>query len=84
MIRIPSPYKLLRLIKPYNYSSAVIRTKVHLGEIEKCICSNKDKFHHITAHLTIHFVTKKISPIRRFKDVLNSDGHCAISPHITK
>ena len=37
-----------------------------------------------TAGLTVHFVTKKISPIRRFIYVLNSDGHCAISPHIKK
>ena len=73
MIRNTSPNTLLRLIKPYNYLKAVIRTKVHLGLNKKCRCSNEDKFHHITAHFANHFVTKKISPIRRCIDILKSD-----------
>ena len=34
--------------------------------------------------MSMHFVTKKISPIRRCIDVLNSDVYSAISLHIEK
>ena len=43
-----------------------------------------DKFHYITANMTLPFVTKKISTIRRCIDVLNSDVYSAISLHIYK
>ena len=46
---------------------------------KKCGYSNEDEFHHITAHMAIPFVTKKISPIRWCIDVLNSDVYSVIS-----